>query len=584
MKLIASRCVRAAVVLFLPITVIFTQGCSGVISSGPERGKPTNPDNNLAQPPGGPGDPQLQPSGDPSVPGVNAPVPGAVGGSMPLRRLTNIELKNTLGDLVAVDGTVPETLPRDVLSESGFPEGSVISRIEADALMSWTGSLVGQATAQIRAFAPCAGAPADRTLEDQCATGFISNFGMRAFRRPLTPAEVTEFETYYRDALRTQLSYGFDQSIGALAHLMLQSPRFLYHAGNRRDPNGAVAGSVPLDGYELASRMSYLLQGTMPDGPLFDAAANGRLASVDEIQREARRLLTDPRSKVQIEEITLQWLGIEELRKKIKDPKYNFTPELGQAMVDETRRLVDTVLDGDGTVASLLLSKTARIDHGALAALYGQTGFSGNAVTELQLNEAERSGILTRAAFLTSQSLGSELNPIKRGLSVVKNFLCLDVPRPPAGFVPPDKVDAGLSTREFLIRHDENACAKACHALFTPPGFNFEHYDGVGAYRTLDGTAVVDATGDVYFPDGTTRPVADALQLSQILAAEPTTGDCVASRWFRRAVRRVDTPSDAAQVDQVKQSFRGANGNLRELLVALVTSTAFTHRTLESAK
>lgn len=577
MKFTWFRCAHAARFLVLPFSLLFAEGCTGVASTGSARGEPTNTDSD-------PGGPQVMPGGPQVMPGVDPTASALLPGPKPLRRLTNFELKNTMWELLAVDVPVPETLPRDVLSESGFSEGSVISRLEAEAIMEWTGTLAQQGVARIMASAPCATAPADRALQDECVSGFISNFGMRAFRRPVTAAESTEFFSYYRDVLRTQQSYGFEQSIGVLAHLMLQSPRFLYHAGSPIAAMGPTSGAVRLDAYELASRMSYFLSGSMPDASLFEAALNGRLASTEGIQQEARRLLSDPQSKVQIEEIMLQWLGIEDLRKKIKDARYSFTPELGQAMVDETRRLVESVLDGEGTLASLLLSRTAYVDNGALAALYGHPGFTGNNLTPLQLKETERSGILTRAAFLTSKSLGSELNPIKRGLAVVGKLLCLNVPPPPAGFVPPDHVDPGLSTREFLKRHDANACASACHAIFTPAGFAFENYDGVGAYRTVDGAETIDASASVYFPDGTTRPVVNALELSQLLAADAGTGDCFADHWFRRALRRRDIPNDEGHRREVKQAFRGATGNIRELMVALVTSTAFTHRSLESAK
>jgi hypothetical protein len=185
---------------------------------------------------------------------------------------------------------------------------------------------------------------------------------------------------------------------------------------------------------------------------------------------------------------------------------------------------------------------------------------------------------LTRASFLTAQSLSSELNPIKRGLAVVEKLLCLTIPPPPAGFQPPDMVEPGLTTREFLAQHDQNQCARSCHAFFDPPGFAFEHYDGIGAYRTMDGDKPVDASADILMPDCEKEHINGAVELSRLMANTPDVGDCLARHWFRRTLRREEIADDESHLARVQAAFRDSRHNLRDLMVSLVTSSAFTQR------
>lgn len=542
-------------------------------------GKIANENRPTERPPGGePGEgtggstPSDDNTGGNDPPKVESVPPG----QRPLRRLTRFELRNTLGDLLGAVPEVPAALPEDVLSSSGFIESGNISKVETEILVDWMGKLAVTAAATLEKISACPTIPAARPEQDQCAERFIAQFGRRAFRRPLTPTETGEFFAYYKDVLRSELGYDFRESIRGLIQIVLLSPRFLYHW--ERPPGAATVqeGRIALGPHEVASRLSYLLWGTMPDQALMQAADSDQLATPDEIAIHARRLLADQRSRVLLENFFLQWLGIGDISRKTKAARYGYSPELGTAMLAESRRFVSWVLDNDASLETMLTSPVAFIDNAKLATLYGYTGAVGTAAKEVVLDNRQRAGLLTRAAFLTAQSLDSELNPIKRGVTVVEKLLCLHIPAPPADAGSAKPADPNLPTRERLQEHASKSACRGCHAVFDPFGFAFEHYDGIGAYRSMDGGRPVNTSATVQFADGG-LPVKDALELSGLLAKSPEVHECLAQHMLRNTLRRPEAPGDADSLRALRATSTSPD-NLRELMVSLVTSAVFQYR------
>ncbi|WP_437286046.1 DUF1588 domain-containing protein [Sorangium sp. So ce406] len=186
---------------------------------------------------------------------------------------------------------------------------------------------------------------------------------------------------------------------------------------------------------------------------------------------------------------------------------------------------------------------------------------------------------MTSPAFLTVTGAADGSHPVRRGKTILYQLLCQTLPPPPNDIPAPKKPDEGGTTRERFAEHSQLACAKGCHAHLDPLGFPFENYDGIGRFRTTDNGEPVDATSTVEL-DGQVHAVADARGLSQVLAASETVHSCFARQWLRYALGRGETGNDKASSESVVGAFEGADQDIRELMVALVSSRTFRFRAI----
>jgi hypothetical protein len=244
----------------------------------------------------------------------------------------------------------------------------------------------------------------------------------------------------------------------------------------------------------------------------------------------------------------------------------------------ETDAFVAHVFTTDGKLATLLTSPVTFANK-ALAAVYGVGGVSGDALQKVSLDPAQRFGVLTQLNFLTRQADGALPHPVRRGAVLYEQLLCGDLPPPPDNVPPVKAPAAGVSNRERFAVHDQAACAKACHSLMDGMGLTFESYDGTGKYRTMDAGKPIDASGEIVFPGGTTKAVANARELVQALAASDEVARCVGRQWLRFGLGRRDVAADVGSLNIAFDSFAKNGLDLRELLVALIKSPAFLLRT-----
>ncbi len=161
--------------------------------------------------------------------------------------------------------------------------------------------------------------------------------------------------------------------------------------------------------------------------------------------------------------------------------------------------------------------------------------------------------------------------------------MCGTLPPPPPNVPPAKPASAGGTTRERFTEHDQNACAKACHTLMDPIGFAFEHYDGIGRYRTMDNDQPVDATGMINI-DGSSTPFADALELTKILSTSDSVRSCFAKQWFRFALGRAETDGDAPSLAAIATAFASNQFDMRDLAPAIATSRSFRYRSLAAGE
>jgi hypothetical protein len=499
-------------------------------------------------------------------------------GLMPLRRLTAREYLNTvrdlLGDTTLGVGDVPNE--SDDLSNNAFPfrQPGDVGTLEAGDLQSAAEALAKNVAGNLATILPCT--PASASAEADCASQFITTFGTKVFRRPLSSTEVTNLTTLYQTA-RTTLSLDFNGAIDVLVEAMLQAPGFVYHW--EQDPGAAIKDGavVQLGNYQVANRLSYFLWGTMPDATLFAAAAAGQLSTADQVATQARRMLQDPKAADTIADFVDDWLDVNVLASRPKDPAIYamWNQDLATAMETEFRSFGSSAVLGTGLFSDLMTGTSSSVNQ-ALAAVYNVSGVTGTAPKPVTFDPAQRGGILTLAGFLTVTGATDGSSPVRRGHAVYTRLLCGVLPDPPANVPPPMPPTAGLTTRQRFVMHDQNACTGACHNAMDPIGFGFEHYDGIGQYRTTDQNLPVDSSGSIQL-DGQPQDFPDAVALGPMLAASPQAQACFARQWMRYALNRWDSPADAASIQAAVAAFQPGL-DMRELIVGVATSRTFRYR------
>lgn len=514
-----------------------------------------------------------------------APVdPQAVNsGPMPLRRLTRVEYDNTVRDLLGDDIGLGQKFSGELVGSSGFSTPGLVSTVDATALMEAAEQLSLRAATRLDALLPCDPAALG---DDDCASEFITGFGRRAFRRPLDDIEYDALVELYQQA-RTDLGRDFAGGIEVVLQAILQSPQFLYHWQLGSAQPEASGDVVALGPHELASRLSYFLWSTMPDDALFEAADADALGSDEEIEAQVRRMLADPKAKDTLATFHRQWLDIDHLLELPKDPELfpEWDDELKVSMEAETLSFINhVILAGDGRLGTLLTASFSFINE-PLARLYGVEGVTGTDIRgPVDLDPAERMGVLTHASVLAHHARAYEGSPIHRGKLIRERLLCQTLPIPPANIPPLEGVDPSLPSRERYEAHFEEEPCRTCHLLMDLTGFGFENYDTIGRYRSTDAGLPVDASGTVYGLDGEARSFEDVRELVELLAASEQVKRCVVTQWFRFAMSRKETAEEQVLLDNAYAAFEASDFDIREMLVAIAMSPAFRYRQLSEGE
>ena len=503
-------------------------------------------------------------------------------GPMPLLRLNRREYNNTVRDLLGVQTSPADAFPLDLDAQGfTFHRYGIVSTLDASRLQEAAETLAQGAN--VATLAPCA-ATATGTAVDTCVKTFITTFGAKAYRRPVLQAEVDRLMALYQSG-KTMLTLDATGSIRLVIEAMLQSSPFLYHWELGPSPATLEGTVVKLGPYEVASRLSYFIWRSMPDQALFDAAAQNKLAADTDIETQARRMMADPKAKDTINDFFLEWLALEQVPDRPKDtaiyPQWN--DALKAAMVAETTAFVSNVVfTGDAKLDTILTAKYSFVNQ-PLAQLYGVTGVTGTTTQQKMLDPTQRSGILTQAGFLTLTGASDGSNPVKRGRKVYEQFLCQKLPPPPNNVPPPKPPTPGLTTRQRFMEHDQQACAQGCHNLMDPIGYGFEHYDGLGAWRTTDQGLPVDSSGSIDI-DGAKKTFADAVELSNILATSSEVRGCMVMQIMRFAFLRDNTMDDQASLNNAYTTFSNATYSLKELLVGVSKTRTFRYRSLAAGE
>ncbi len=295
--------------------------------------------------------------------------------------------------------------------------------------------------------------------EASCGETIIRSFGPRAFRRPMTHAEVKQYHALFT-AERSNSNYA--GAITQVVETLVQSPKVVY----RPELGSADQGERrALNGYEIASELAYLLTDAPPDDALLAAAQSRALFTSAQREAEARRLLAGPTAKVPLRHFVEVFVGTSRLEELVKTPEVYplFTPALRDSMKNETARFIDSVLwEGDGTLKTLLTANYSFVNS-SLAKVYGVADPQSEALVKTALNPMQRAGLLTQASVLAAHSKASESFPIGRGKFVQVRLLCQVLPRPPQNLgIKRVPSNPALTTRERFAQHSSAPACIGC--------------------------------------------------------------------------------------------------------------------------
>jgi hypothetical protein len=548
--------------------------------------------------PGQNGNPSAQGSGgrqgrdpDPMV-GDPKPMPGPDGvidsaGPYALRRLTVLEYQNTIRDLLGV--TVAETDLRafaaDQVVHGGYGSGAaIVTSVDSRQFLDVSTKIADAATADLTKLMSASCAVPAAAGEMGCVTKLVGELGLRAFRRPLSAQEAAGFLALYTGLRSADVGASFPEAVHDVLLALLQSPEFLYRWELDGEPI-KDGGLIKFGPYEVASRLSYFLWASMPDQALFAAAASGGLSKPEEIVAQAQRMLEDARAKDGIRDFNMQWLGIYGVDELDKDPSFTtYSPEVAKAMLAETAAFIDATMFGPqagGKLESLLTSSTSFVNE-ALAKHYGVAGVTGAAFQKVELNPLQRAGILTQGAYLAKHAKEVDSFPIARGVHILRNVLCLEIPEPMFALPPAPEQTQGVTTRKLYTDFTAASACQACHGQINAAGFAFEHYDAAGGFRATEEGQMVDASGSLQLPSG---PLVfkDGIDFVKKLAATPEVRDCVARNWMRALLRREESELESGSLKTIEKAFASSSYDLRALIVSLTGTRAFTHRNPSSA-
>jgi hypothetical protein len=386
----------------------------------------------------------------------------------------------------------PFTHDHDLQNMNGVPR---IDRMQITGPFNPTGP--GDTPSRHRVFS-CH--PANAAAELPCARTILTNLARRAYRRPVTPADLENLLSFYQSARNKK---NFDAGIENALRLILTNPKFLFRM--ETDPAGAAPGSMhPVSDLELASRLSFFLWSSIPDDQLITLASQGKLKDPPILEQQVKRMLADDRSEALVKNFAGQWLLLRNLPNVQPDPNEfpNFDDNLRQAFRRETEMFFGSIMREDRNVLDLLTADYTFVNE-RLAKHYGIPGIYGSQFRRVKVTNEERRGLLGQGSILTVTSEANRTSPVKRGKFILEAILGTPPPSPPPN-VPPLKENEGaqvMSVRARLELHRKNPPCSGCHAVMDPLGFSLENFDGIGEWRTKEPGGAVDPSGQL--ADGT---------------------------------------------------------------------------------
>ena len=414
--------------------------------------------------------------------------------------------------------------------------------------------------------------PTSPAEETACATSIVRRLATQAFRRPVTGKELTRLLSFYT---RGRREHDFDYGITKALEAVLASPQFLFRVEMASARTGAA---YRLGEYELASRLSFFLWGTGPDEELLKLAAEDQLSRPGAMRAQVRRMLADPRADALSTRFAGQWLRLQELDRVTPDPiRFPYADQtLARAFKRETELFFDSLVREDRSLLDLLTADYTFVNE-RVARHYGIANVTGLDFRRVSLPEHRR-GILGHGSVLTLTSIADRTSPVMRGKWVMEVLLGTPPPPPPPN-VPAFEETPGvaggraLTVRERMEEHRRNPSCTSCHRVIDPLGLALENFDATGKWRTKDGGALIDASGQLF--DGAAINGAADLRAAVLRHQDAFVLSFTENLMTYALGRRLEA-SDMPAVRKIISGAAGQNFRMSAFLGGIVDSLAFT--------
>jgi mono/diheme cytochrome c family protein len=417
--------------------------------------------------------------------------------------------------------------------------------------------------------------------EERCARTIVSTLAKRAFRRPVTAADMNTLMEFYR-AGRDE-GGAFEDGIEVALQRILADVEFIYR-GEAEPANTAIGKPYRISDIALASRLSFFLWSSIPDDELIDLAAAGKLRTPAVLAQQVRRMIKDPRAADLVENFTGQWLNVRALR--TSQPVVNVFPDFDDNLRNAFQREVElffaSVVNEDRSILDLLEADYTFVNE-RLAKHYGIPNVYGSQFRRVTLTPElhMRKGLLGKGAMLTATSEAARTSPVMRGKWFLTTFMGIEPPQPPPGVDTslklPDPDNAGNvktpTMRQVLERHRIAVACATCHRAFEPMGIALENFDAVGAWRTLDEGQPVDASG--VLADGTKVTSVDSLREMLVTNYHQQFGRIVTEKLLTYALGRGFEYGDMPLVRSIVKDAERAKYRFSSIILGIVNSPAF---------
>ena len=470
----------------------------------------------------------------------------------------------------AVSDDVLEPFERDISPSGGMNGTPGVDRLEIMGPFKPTGS--GDTASRRRVFV-CHAATSQEELP--CAKKILTTLERRAFRQPVTDADLETPLSFYQ---KGRNDGNFEKGIQTALQYILASPRFLYRA-EHDSANVASGGSYRISDLEMASRLSFFLWSSVPDDQLLTRAGQGKLKDPAVLEKEVRRMLTDPKSQSLVSSFGGQWLGVRGLAgfDPDNDEFPNFEENLKAALAEEMELFLGSVIREDRNVLDLMQANYTFLNE-RLALHYGIQGIRGDQFRRVILADENRWGLLGKGSILAVTSYPNRTSPVLRGRWILENIMGTPPADPPPNVPPLKENTAGtvaLSVRQLMEQHRANPTCASCHRIMDPLGFSLENFDAVGQWRTRDHGNQVDASGQL--ADGTAVDGPAALRKALMKHPEQfvrTMTEKLLTYALGRSLAYYDMPTVRAIVrDAARNDYRFSS-----LVVGVVKSVPFQMR------
>lgn len=484
-----------------------------------------------------------------------------------MHRLSRFEYESTLTDVL---GTPAPTILLSDAEYDGFDNNAAAQRVsEQDfdllyqAARTLAHDVLTDATLRAR-FVACS----DET--SACAASMIDAAGLRLFRRPVRDDERAIYLKLYATLGTQGLSH--EAALEQVLVSLLSSAQFIY-----RMEFSSQAGAEPLDPYELASRLSYLLWSSAPDDQLLEAARLAKLSDDQELEEQLARLWGDARSARFVESFAGQWLGARRLAAHSVDPTVypSWTPNVAAAAAREMYDVFDGLLRTDGDFLDLYRGSAHDVDP-LLGPFYGVTPGADGRVEVA----GERASLLGSVAYLTLTSNDRRSSPTHRGLYVLDKVLCEHLPPPPAN-VPILDFDQTGTFRQQIEQYQQFASCRPCHSLMDPIGLALEQYDGIGRFRTAYANGEPIDPNDHLAPSPGYPAGLEARGIPGVMArvlSDPSATRCATEKLYTYAIGGMPTDVDRQNIDVLTAEWQSGPLTIKELARQIVLSKTFRYK------